>query len=416
MKKIAVILAICILNLSLYGCAPESNMAAINRKIQLEEMDTRKNDFDKRITESINDMGIDLLKKASKGKENAIVSPLSLSVVLALLSSGAEGETQKEIEEVINSYGLKTEELNEQYGLLLNILNNLGYKEENKKTTIVNTVNSIWTANNLPLKEEFAVKANKYYDTEIYDVDFKDKKTIEEINGWISDKTNGKINNYLSEISPETFMYIFNSLYFKGKWRDEFNESNTRDEEFYLKDGSTVTVDMMNAERQITCFDDDEVTAGKLNYYGCSMQIIIPKGDIDDYIGSLDYSKIQSLEERSEYLKAKIKLPKFTYESEYSFTETLKELGINEAFNPDEADFEGITDQDTLYVDDISQKCFISLDEKGTEAAALTSVAICGSAKPPEKIVELYADRPFIYVIKDSRTGSIMFAGVVYKP
>lgn len=418
MKKMAVVLAVCILIVNLVGCGPKSNTALINSTVHLKEMDIRKNEFDDKIAASINEIGIDVLKDVSQdsNEDNVIISPLSLSVVLALLSNGAEKDTKKEIEALINPHGLTTDQLNNQYSLILNIINSLGYEEDNKRAMLAHIANSMWISRNFPLEEKFVEDGNMYYDTEIYDVNFSSRKTISEINKWIRDKTNGRIDNYLESIEPETVMYIFNSLYFNGKWQNKFNKKNTKKESFYLKDDSKVKVDMMNAERQMLCYEDEEITAGRLSYYGCSMEIVIPKGNIDEYISNLNYSELEDKLKGFEYIKAKIKLPKFQYEAKYSLNETLKMMGVNKAFDNEEADFEGITKQDILYVDDVSQKCFISVDEEGTEAAALTSVAICGSGMPPEKNIELYADRPFIYFIKHNGTGAIMFAGVVYKP
>jgi serpin B len=382
----------------------------------LKKIDIKEETIEDKIINNINNIGIEVMKSTCKEGDNVITSPFSLAVVLTILANGAEGETKEELQSIINPYNISKENLNKQYCILLNMLNDSGYEENNKKTTVINTANSIWTSNDISLREGFKKDCASYYDTGIYNIDFHSKDANSIINKWINDKTNGRIENYLKDINPDTLMYIFNTLYFKGKWQDEFSKNNTKVEDFYLKDGSKKKVDMMNTQRQMPSYEDDDIIAGSLNYYGCSMQLVIPKYDIDEYICNLDYQKLQEKLKKSEYVKTKIKLPKFQYEAEYSYKNILQKLGLNKAFSIDDADFRYISDSKPLFVDDISQKCVIGMDEEGTEAAALTSVAVCGAAEPSERIIELYANKPFIYFIKHNRTGVVMFAGVVYEP
>jgi serpin B len=416
MKKVSFILVICLLLSSITGCADLGGNVAIDSASTLKKIHIDDGKVDEKIINSINNIGIDVMKNASEEGDNVITSPLSLAVVLTILANGAEGDTKKELESIINPSNISREQLNDQYCLLLNMLNDSGYEENNKKTTMINTANSLWTSKDFSLKDDFIKNCTSYYDAGIYNVDFHNKNTLSTINQWISDKTSGKIKDYLKNINPGTVMYIFNSLYFKGKWQDEFSKKNTKSEDFYLKDGSKKKVKMMNAERQMSSYEDDDIVAGNLNYYGCSMQLVVPKGDIDKYIEALDYQKLQENLKNSEYVKTKIKLPKFQYEGEYSYKKILQKLGVNKTFAMDDANFSYISDDKPLFVNDISQKCVIDVDEEGTEAAALTTVHLCGAAQPPEKIIELYADRPFIYFIKHGRTGALMFAGVVYEP
>lgn len=415
MKKISLILVISLLLSSVSGCMLSGNTLTIDSESSLKKVDIKEAEIDEKIINNINNIGIDIMKNAGKEGENLIASPLSLAIVLTILANGAEGETKKELESIINRSNIASESLNKQYCILLNMLETLGYEENNKKTTMIDTANSIWTAKDFSLKDDFIKDCTSYYDAGIYNVDFSSKNTPVTINQWINDKTNGKIKDYLKHIDPETVMYIFNSLHFKGKWQNEFSKKNTKPEDFYLKDGNKKKVDMMNDQRQMLSYEDDDIVAGNLNYYGCSMQIIIPKGDINRYISNLDYEKLQEKLKKGEYVKTKIKLPKFEYEAEYSYKDILKKLGVNKAFDIDDADFRNISDLQPLFINDISQKCVISVDEEGTEAVALTSVQLCGAAKPPEKIIELYANRPFIYFIKHNRTGAVMFVGVVYE-
>jgi len=240
------------------------------------------------------------------------------------------------------------------------------------------------------------------------------------MNRWIEDKTHGKIQNYVTPFNPLPAMVAFNSLYFNGKWRSPFDKSTTQKEDFHLNNSNTVKVDIMNAEKLIGYYEDDKVQAGRLDYYGCNMLVILPRGNANEYVRNLNYAEIQKAYSSLENMKVKIKFPKFNYKQKNKLAEHLKALGMVSAFDGMNADFTGIAGRSAafnLYVDDISQECFISLDENGTEAAALTSVALVGSAPPKENVPpEFYLNRPFIYVISDDRTGLILFMGKVENP
>lgn len=404
------------------GCSNPSSAIQLYKQAELKKIEKPSISKDDKLYMAANTAGIQLLQKISAENEgkNAIFSPASFSTILAVLNNGAVGKTREEINAIINPEQLSPEELNEKYCNTINHLNNAGYKENGNRTTLVELVNSLWIREKLSVKDNFLKTANTYYGAEAYNVNFAKSGVKEAMNRWIEDKTHGRIQNHITDVNPQTSMFVFNALYFNGKWQDPFDKSKTQKEEFHLGSGHTVKVDMMNAERRINYYEDERIQAGEFNYYGCSMLVILPKGDMDEYVHNLDYKEMQKVDNNFENIKVKIKFPKFSYQQKNKLSGHLQAMGMVFAFDSRNADFTGIADRSegfNLYVGDISQECFINVDEEGTEAAALTSVFLAGAGKPKEMVPpEFYINKPFIFFIRDNRTGLILFMGKVENP
>ncbi len=390
--------------------------------VRLESLENTGLSGEDKLYRASNEAGIQLLKKiaAAEEGENTIFSPVSLSTMLAVLADGAAGKTLAEISAIINPEQLPTDKLNEKCRDLINTLTSSGYEQNGKKTTLVELANSLWIQENLQVKDGFLKDANIYYGAGAYNVNFADDSVALAINRWIEDKTHNKIQNYLSEVDPLTAMMAFSSLYFNGKWQAPFDKSQTQKEIFHLDGGSTAKVDMMNAERRIGYYENDQIQAGNFNYYGCNMLVILPKSNAGAYLSGMNYTDIEQVLHNLEYLKVKIKFPKFDFKQKSNLISHLKKMGMVDAFDSWSADFTGIADRSegfNLYISDISQECTINVDEEGTEAAALTSVAMAGSAPFKENTPpEFYMNKPFIFVINDERTGLILFIGKVENP
>lgn len=406
----------------LTGCNIPSSAIHLEKQAELIKIEKPSVSNEDKLYIASNTAGIKLLQKISADEEgkNTIFSPVSLSTALAVLENGSAGKTRQEIDEIINPDKLPTGELNEKYCNTINHLINTGYKENGNKTTQVELANSLWIQKKLPVKDSFLKTSNTYYGADAYNVNFTDNRAKSAMNRWIEDKTHGRIQNHITEINPQTDLVLFNSLYFNGKWQHPFNKSKTQKEDFNLCSGNTVRVDMMNAEMRINYYEDDQIQAGEFGYYGCSMLVILPRGNINEYVSKLNYEKIQKTCSNSENIKVKIKFPKFSFKQKNYLASHLEDMGMASAFDSRYADFTGIADRSegfNLFINQISQECFISVDEEGTEAAALTSVIMFGSA-PPKEIVppEFYLNKPFVFVIRDNRTGLILFIGKVENP
>lgn len=421
MKLFSGILTIVIILFSFVGCSKFVPEEPPDKSISELEIDTSSHEEQSSTYTAVNQLGISVFQKVcDKNSDNHIISPASLATALAILAKGADGKTKQELIRVINPKGVSEEQINSDYNKMMDYIANIGYEEEGNKTTFMEMSDSIWTCRNMKIEKSFADISKEYFNADIKSVDFGEESSMEEINSWISNKTHGKIKDYLNQIDPMTVMYIFNTLYFNAKWENQFAKEETKKEDFYLSKNKSVQVDMMNGEHFINYYEDESVKAGKLPYYGCSMVAILPKGDMDKYLRDLNTDSINKILISMEYTKTKIKLPKFRYESQYNLNDYLETLGISDAFDAEKADFSKIAKRQeliNLYVGEVSQKCFISLDEEGTDAAALTSVALCGGLPPKvNNPPELYLNRPFIYLIRDDITGIIWFIGRVENP
>ncbi|WDV44886.1 serpin family protein [Clostridiaceae bacterium M8S5] len=401
MKKFCTIFIIIIV-ISFVGCT--NNKMTSSRLIEIKDKSLNNG-----VVADINSLGVKTFKATSDGKTNNIVSPISLAMVLSSINQGAKDNTKKELDTVINSAGLSNMELAEQYAIIINAL----VKTTKNTDTIINLANSLWVDKDKNIKSDFQQLIGRYYDTDTFSIEFSNKDAKKSINNWISEKTDGLIKKYIENIDDLKVLYVINTLYFKGDWVDKFDKRYTKKEKFTLKSKEIVEVKMMNEERKIDCYEDDKIVSGELKYKDCSMNIIVPKGDIDDYIKNFNLECIKEME----YRNCEIKLPRFEYKVENDLTKCLKDIGIRDLFSSNEADLSGILEVNTpLWTDIIRQKCVIQVDEEGTKAAAVTSAEVNESEAPEENIIKLHVNKPFIYVIKHNETGVVLFMGVVYDP
>lgn len=432
-KRIAIVLVITLFILFVIsGCSSDISNKEIHTATLLsnEKFDTmdkdniRKNlDIDKSMIDGVNKFGLKITEEIYKNdEENILFSPLSLSSTMAMLVNGADGDTK---EEIINAMGANEATLNTTYNEIINLLNS--YSEEKDvgskdkvKTTIIKTANSAWFNKDIEIEKEFVDKLKKYYDADAMNVDFNDPNTKNIMNKWIEDKTNNILKDTIKETNPTDITYLINTLYFKGTWRDEFYENNTKKEPFYLSDDSEVNVDMMFGNFGKRYYEDDDCQIVGLNYYDATMYVILPKGDLKSFINSEKYSEIDNMIENTTYnSNIDVYFPKFKYKDSTNLNEYLENIEISKIFDEYGADLKKIADlsPENLFVSKIFQNTSIEVDEKGTEAAAVTVVEMgCTSAMPSLEKAVFKCNKPFIYVIKDDRTGINLFMGIVQNP
>jgi serpin B len=242
------------------------------------------------------------------------------------------------------------------------------------------------------------------------------------INQWVSEQTKERIKDLFPQglINPDTRLALANAIYFKAKWENPFAAASTRPQPFTLLDGSQASIPMMAAHSpmRIPFAKGPGYQAVDLPYKGNAirMLVLVPDaGTFKEFEAGLKAGKISealgSLEEKTVALS----LPKFTFSSEFRLAKTLSDLGMPDAFDPGRADFSGMTGKPDLFIRDVVHKAFVAVDEEGTEAAAATGVAMeLSAALLPDET--LTVDRPFIFLIRDSATGSILFSGRVLDP
>jgi len=350
--------------------------------------------------------------------KNIFISPLSISTALTMTYNGAEGSTKDAMSETLELGDMKIADVNEGY---LNLIESL---EGADKQVNLEIGNSVW------IDEEFEPRVyttftegiSTYYEGELFTRNFGDTGTIDDINSWISDKTNEKIDKMIEQIDPDVVMFLINAIYFKGDWTNKFDAAKTSKDDFYLPDGETVQPDMMSTSGDFYYYSGEGLKVARLPYGRdkIAMYIFLPSKavSLESFIGNLNQPIFDDYVSRLHRVSdLKVKFPKFKLEyGKKRLNDALSKLGMGVAFDMRAANFSGIapTDQENLYIDFVDHKAFIEVNEKGTEAAAATVVAVAVESAPME--ATFYVDRPFFFVIRDDRSGTILFMGNIVNP
>ena len=366
------------------------------------------------LVEADNLFGINLFKEVLKIEEpdvNVMISPLSVSLALAMTYNGADGDTKEAMEKTLELSGFTIDEINENYKMLIDALASVDPK------VLMSIANSIWYKQTFNVEQDFIDVNQNYFYAEVSPLDFLDPESVNTINNWVANKTNDKITEILDYIPDDAVMYLINAIYFKGIWKYEFDESDTEEKPFYLSDGTTKDVPMMAQEGSFNYFSNDILQAVELPYGAgnYSMIILLPKSnktpdDIIDRLNNDNWNKW--LSEFYEAGEVHIQFPKFKFEYEDSLNNELINMGMEIAFSGS-ADFSKINPLKRLFISRVIHKTFIEVNEEGTEAAAVTLVELCETSMAGEAFI---VNKPFIFVIKEKYTNSIIFMGKVMEP
>ncbi|UCC72894.1 MAG: serpin family protein [Gemmatimonadota bacterium] len=345
---------------------------------------------------------------------NIFISPLSVAMALGMAYNGAAGETQLAMQETLELQGLTLEEVNEAYRSLIHLLRNL---DRNVEFVLAN---SIWYREYFPVIQDFLDVNREYFEAEVTALDFGSPSAAPTINSWVSEKTNGRIEQIVDDpISDELVMFLINAIYFKGAWTIQFDPDLTADGLFLLADGGEVWVPMMRYPEPVglSYFADDAAQAIDLPYGGkaYSMTIVMPVGDatIGDLVTSLDDARWAEIVDGLHAVESGLVMPKFTLEYELCMNDVLEALGMGIAFDQFNADFTKIYQgTENIYISKVKHKSFVDVNEEGTEAAAVTSVEVGVTGLPPTVFVE----RPFVFAIREKYSGTILFMGRIMNP
>ncbi|MFL0269954.1 serpin family protein [Candidatus Clostridium radicumherbarum] len=406
-KGITALLLVSAIAAACIGCGMKKDNSIKNEyTIKAKELDSNIKD----ISNANNKVAFKFLNYELQAHKNTniVISPLSLNTVLAMTQNGAANKTKEEILSALELNGINDSIINENYQKIIANFNSL-------KSVNVNMADSIWIQKNLKVRDDFKSIGRENYEAEIYNVDFNKSTTVDTINKWVSDKTQGKIKKLNTNLDDVT-MVLINTIYFKGKWAESFIEKNTTKETFNLNDGSKVSVDMMKGILSADYLKGKDFSAVRLPYEdnNFGFYIFLPdKGSSTDrLIQSMTYDNWEKWTNDFKRVEANIKLPKFKIEYEDELNKMLQGFGMEDAFN-ERADFSKMTDN-SQYIDLVKQKCYIDVNEAGAEAAAATEVVMkAGMVTNP---IAFTADKPFIYAIADKKTGLIIFMGKVEKP
>lgn len=373
--------------------------------------------FDMTLVEKTNDFGFNLYKNLARENENIMISPVSVSLAMAMVYNGANGVTREDMARALNVQGLELDRLNK------NNLALLYYLTSADPELTLNIANSIWMLEDFKFSEAFVATVKNDYQAEAKKLDFADPKSADVINKWVNDKTRGTIDQIVTPpIDSQTIMFLINAVYFKGSWTSPFETELTSEQAFNLVDGQTVTVPTMYQSGSFDYLKSSGFQALRLPYgedEQMAMVLFLPDQNtsLSEFQNQLNQDNWSNWQAHFEAKAGTLMLPKFTMEYEKSLNQVLAELGMGIAFEPGKADFSGLAAAaaDDIYISNVKHKTFIEVDETGTEAAAVTSVEV-GTTSMPAYDFELNFDRPFFYAIEDSETGAIVFMGAVLDP
>lgn len=344
-----------------------------------------------------------------KQANNYLISPLSAALCLALINNGAAGNTRAQIE---NALGMPTEQLNQAMYAYTSSL----YTGKDCKVSIAN---SIWLKENaLNVKPEFLQTNADWYGAQAYASPF-DATTLQDINHWCYNHTDGKIDKILDGIDPLDVMFLINTVDFDAKWATKYERKDIEKGVFRNYDNSTSDVDMLYSTQYGYLIDDTCVGFAKAYQdYKYSFVGLLPNEDVDiyDFVNSLNgetWSALWESTKENPERKVHIRMPEFTYETEMPLNSALNALGIEDMFSPTLADFSGIDDTQKLYCSYVKQKAFIQVDRNGTKAAAVTIGGFKIMSAAPLEPLYITLDRPFVYAIVDNAYHLPIFLGIV---
>lgn len=357
--------------------------------------------------------GIDLLKELidEKGKENVIISPLSVSTAFGMALNGADNETYNQMQSVLGLSDMTLNEINDSYLSVNDLLTGVDNKVK------FSSANSIWYRNGFAVENNFIEVNKKYFDAEVTEANFDDPSAVNRINDWVKEATNSKIDKIIEQIDPQKVMYLINAIYFKGIWKYQFDASKTQDDTFN-SGTSTRSIKMMNQKNKFRYMINSELQAVELPYGNdlFEMMVLLPNQgeEINNFIRNFSVEKFNNIRANFSETELTLSLPRFKVADESTLNTPLKNLGMTDAFNENFADFSKITKADQIFISEVKHKTFVEVNEEGTEAAAVTSIGFERTSVGDE--IFLRVDRPFLFVIYEKNTNTILFLGKVVKP
>ena len=375
------------------------------------------------LVEGNNAFALDLYQALRGTEGNLFFSPYSISLALAMTYAGARESTEKQMAGTLH-YTLPQDRLHAAFNGLDQELSGRGQGAKGKdgKGFRLNIVNAIWGQKGYPFLAQYLDLLAEDYGAGLRTLDFRtapDDSRLT-INKWVSDRTELRIKDLIppGAIDTMTRLVLTNAIYFNAAWANNFEKNATQPADFRLADSSTVKVPMMHQTEHLGYAMGDGYQAVKLPYDGreLEMMVLLPdQGKFAEFEKSLDTGKVASIINGITPKQVALSLPRFKFESELDLGNVLANMGMPIAFSDQQADFSGMTGNRDLSISRVVHKAFVGVDEAGTEAAAATAVIMLGTAMPAMPL-EVSVDRPFIFLIRDIQTGSVIFVGRVVNP
>lgn len=402
------LLLVCAMAVNLTGCTMEVQAKDLmegitpNNVTALDDLSSQNAD--------VTDFTIRLFKASEESGKNTLISPLSVLCALAMTANGAEEETLQQMEEVL---GMTTEDLNLY---LYSYMKNLPQGDKYK----LSLANSIWFTEDerFTVNQDFLQTNADYYGADIYKAPFNEQ-TKKDINNWVKQNTDEMIPEILDRVPVDAIMYLVNALAFEAEWSAIYEKNQVREGVFTKEDNTEQNVDFMYGSEGT--YLEDENAAGFMKYYkGGKYAFVAMLPDegvsVSDYIASLTGESVNALLTNPQHTTVYTAIPKFETEYSVEMSEILKNMGMPKAFDPNNAEFEGLgtSNAGNIFISRVLHKTFISVGEKGTKAGAATVVEMAdGAAAEPQEPKEVYLDRPFVYMLIDCENNIPFFIGTM---
>jgi serine protease inhibitor len=405
MKNLSSLFALLVLIIGLSACKKESVEDKFSA-LTLTAKEQQKAEADNKFT-------FNLLKQvaaAEASTKNLMLSPLSVSMAIAMTSNGSAGQTLSDISNAMQFKDFTEAEVNSYYQKIIKSLPELDSRVN------LAVANSIWYRSGFTVLPTFLATNTTHYNAKVSALDFANPTSKNTINNWVGEQTQGKIPTIIDNINSDMVMYLINAFYFKGTWKSQFDKSKTAKGAFSLSADHKIQTDFMNGEMiKLRVAADQNVSIYELPYGNdiYSMVIILPKVGmhLEDVVENMDGNKWKNWMSSLSNVSTSIKMPKFKFSYEKTLNETLSGLGMSNAFS-DAANFTRINEAGNLKISEVKHKTFLDVNEEGTEAAAVTSVGMALTSAPQPIVI----DRPFMFAIRERHTGLILFTGLVNNP
>jgi serine protease inhibitor len=361
-----------------------------------------------------------LFEALRPGKRNLAISPYSARVVLAMLCEGSTGETRKSLMDTLRLDDYP-ENLSNHFERLGRPLGFQLETETARRGLEMLTANSLWCDDGFVPKPDYVQTLKEHYWAEVQTLDFRAPLSAGMVNRWAHEKTRGRIPSVIGSLEPFSPLVTMNAVYFKGLWIEPFEVEETREEEFTLQDGTKQLVPLMRQSGEFRYAERGGAQIVRLPYKGgMSMRVVLPPKGMPfprfcaELTSTVGTSWTHAMGERDGH----IRLPRFRIETQADLSAPLKALGMSQVFDPARATLEGISDRKPLYLMGVMQADFVEVNEKGTEAAAVTMYEFGSAAfrEPPPPPFEMIVNRPFVFAICDDFSGVVVFLGAVVDP
>ena len=348
----------------------------------------------------------------SQGQKTMFFSPMGATFMMGMLAEGAEGETQREILKTICLDDATAREISRMCEVLID-----DAPEADRQVTL-EIANAIYTNKGYEPKKEYKECMDEYYDADVRSLDFSNAESLNAINNWAKDETNGKIQKVIDRLSSDAVAYILNSIYFNAKWTNQFDREDTKTETFMTESGEARQIEMMNNNAIVKCAANDVMSMVCLPYGSgtvWNMYVLLPNEGktIDDVLGCLNTESWMNVCKGLKNMQLNLKMPKYSTLSSIELKAPLTALGMTKAFSPN-AEFGKITSSKNIYFNSMAQHAQINVTEEGTEMVAVSTgdMSSLGGGADIFGTGEFFANRPFVYIVTENNTQAIFFAGV----